>query len=81
MATQLNTYITGITAPDGELTNHQASLSQQSTNITTQISNLETKITSDTALWTSEFQAMEQAQSQANQELTYLSEQVSNGSL
>jgi flagellar hook-associated protein 2 len=81
MATQLNNYITNITASDGELTNHQASLTQQSNNITTQISNLETKITSDTAQWTSEFQAMEQAQAQCNQELTYLSEQVSNGSL
>jgi flagellar hook-associated protein 2 len=81
MATQLGNYITNITASDGELTNHQASLSQQSGNITTQINNLETKITSDTAQWTSEFQAMEQAQSQVNQELTYLSEQVSNGSL
>jgi flagellar hook-associated protein 2 len=81
MATQLSNYITNITASDGELTNHQASLSQQSGNITTQIANLETKITSDTAQWTSEFQAMEQAQSQVNQELTYLSEQVSNGSL
>jgi len=81
MATQLNNYITNITASDGELTNHQASLTQQSNNITTQISNLETKITSDTAQWTAEFQAMEQAQAQCNQELTYLSEQVSNGSL
>ncbi len=81
MATQLGKFITSVTASDGELTNHQASLSQQSGNITTQINNLETKITSDTAQWTSEFQAMEQAQSQVNQELTYLSEQVSNGSL
>jgi flagellar hook-associated protein 2 len=81
MATQLTNYVTSITASDGELTNHQASLTQQSNNITTQISNLETKITSDTAQWTSEFQAMEQAQAQCNQELTYLSEQVSNGSL
>jgi flagellar hook-associated protein 2 len=81
MATQLNNYITDITGTDGELTNHQASLTTQYNNLTTQISNLETKITSDSAQWTSEFQAMEQAESQANQELTYLSEQVTNGSL
>ena len=81
MATQLNNYITNVTGSDGDLTNHQSTLTQQSTDITTQTSNLEKKITSDTALWTSEFQAMEQAQSQANQELTYLSEQVSNGTL
>ena len=81
MATQLNNYITDTTGDNGELTNHQASLTQQYNNLTTQISNLETKITSDSAQWTSEFQAMEQAESQANQELTYLSEQVTNGSL
>jgi flagellar hook-associated protein 2 len=81
MATQLNNYVTNITGDDGELTNHQASLTQQYNNLSTQISNLETKITSDSAQWTSEFEAMEQAESQANQELTYLSEQISNGSL
>jgi flagellar hook-associated protein 2 len=81
MATQLNNYITNITGTNGELTAHQASLTQQYTNLSTQISNLETKITSDSAQWTSEFQAMEQAESQASQELTYLSEQVANGSL
>jgi len=42
---------------------------------------LETKITSDTATWTSEFTAMEAAESQANQQLTYLSEQITNGTL
>ncbi|HEX3857841.1 MAG TPA: flagellar filament capping protein FliD [Verrucomicrobiae bacterium] len=81
MATQLNNYITNVTGDDGELTNHQASLTQQNNNLGTQISNLETKIASDSAFWTSEFQAMEQAEEQANQELTYLSEQVTNGSL
>jgi flagellar hook-associated protein 2 len=81
MATQLNNYITNVTGSDGELTDHQAILTQQYNNLSTQISNLETKITSDSAQWTSEFEAMEQAESQANQELTYLSEQVTNGSL
>jgi flagellar hook-associated protein 2 len=81
MATQLNNYITNVTGTNGDLTNHQASLTQQYNNLSTQISNLETTIASDSAQWTSEFQAMEQAQSQANQELTYLSEQVANGSL
>jgi flagellar hook-associated protein 2 len=81
MATQLNNYITNVTADNGELTDHQASLTQQSNNITTQISNLETKITADSAQWTSEFEAMEQAEEQSTQELTYLSEQVTNGSL
>jgi flagellar hook-associated protein 2 len=81
MATKLNNYITNITGTDGDLTNHQASLTQQYTNIGTQITNLETKITSDTAMWTSEFAAMETAEAKTSQEMTYLSEQVSNGSL
>ncbi len=81
MATQLNNYIGNTTGPSGELTNHQADLSLQSKNLTTQIANLETKIQADTQLWTGEFQTMEQVQSQVNQQLTYLSMQVSNGSL
>ena len=81
MATQLNNYITNVTGPDGEFTNRQADLTQQSNNLGTQISNLESKIQSDSQLWTNEFEAMEQAQAQVNQELTYLSEQVTNGTL
>jgi flagellar hook-associated protein 2 len=81
VATQLNNYITDETGSNGELTNAQATLSAESSNIGTQITNLETKISSDTTQWTSEFDAMESAESQANQELTYLSEQVSSGSL
>jgi flagellar hook-associated protein 2 len=80
-ATQVNNYLNDTIGDNGTLINHQASLSSQSSDITTQINNLETKITSDSAYWTSEFEAMEQAQSQVNQELTYLTEQVNNGSL
>ncbi len=84
--TQLNNYLNDTlgsansTTP-GTLPEHITDLSDQSADITTQISNLETKITSDTQQWNSEFEAMEQAESQTNSELTYLSEQVSNGSL
>jgi flagellar hook-associated protein 2 len=81
MVPQLNNYISNVTGISGELTNHQAALTQQSKNLTTQIANLETKIQADSAQWTSEFQAMELAQSKVNQELTYLSEQVANGTL
>ncbi|HUA68239.1 MAG TPA: flagellar filament capping protein FliD, partial [Candidatus Saccharimonadales bacterium] len=81
IATQLNNYLTNAIGTNGTVTGHQASLSQQSSNLTTQISNLNTKISSDEAQWTTEFQAMEQAESQSNQELTYLSEQITNGSL
>jgi flagellar hook-associated protein 2 len=81
LATQFNNYINNAIGTNGTITNHQASLSQQNTALSTQIANLETKITADTATWTSEFEAMETAESQATQELTYLSEQVTNGSL
>ncbi len=81
LATQLNNYINNTIGTNGTVTNHQASLTQQNSDLTTQISNLETKITNDSKTWTSEFEAMETAESQTNQELTYLSEQVTNGSL
>ncbi len=81
IATQLNNFINNSIGTNGTITGHEASLTQQSDNITTQISNLNSKITTDEAQWTSEFEAMEQAESQTNQELTYLSEQVTNGSL
>lgn len=81
LATQLNNYINSAIGDNGTLLVHEGTLSSQSGDITTQISNLENKITSDTSQWTTEFENMEQAQAQVNQELTYLSEQVSNGSL
>ncbi len=81
LATQMNNYITNANGANGNIADHQASLKQQVTDLTTQISNLETKITSDTATWTSEFTAMETAESQTNQELTYLSEQITSGGL
>jgi flagellar hook-associated protein 2 len=81
IATRLNNFLTDATGVNGTVTNHQAILTQQSTNLTTQISNLNKKISTDEAQWTTEFQAMEQVDSQTNQELTYLSEQVTNGNL
>jgi len=86
LCTQLMNYLNdtvggaNITTP-GTLQQHETDLSTQSSDITTQINNLETKITSDTANWNSEFQAMEVAQSQVNQELTYLTQSVSSGAL
>ncbi|MGO8764245.1 MAG: flagellar filament capping protein FliD [Limisphaerales bacterium] len=83
---QLNSYLNDTlgstdSTTTGTLIQHEQTLSSESGSITTQISNLETKITSDTAQWTSEFEAMEQAEATANQELTYLNQQVTNGSL
>ncbi len=77
-ATQMNTFLDNTIGDNGTLVNHQATLTAQSNNITTQIANLEKKITSDSAHWTAEFQAMELAQSQINQQLSYLSQQISS---
>jgi flagellar hook-associated protein 2 len=81
LAVQLNNYINNTIGDNGTLTSRQADLTQESSSIGTQITNLETKITNDSNQWSSEFQAMETAQAQTNQELTYLSQGVSNGSL
>jgi flagellar hook-associated protein 2 len=80
MATKLNNYITHITELDGDLTNHQAHLSLEYTNIAAQIASLEKKIASDSAFWTAEFAAMETAQAKTSQELTYLTQQITNWS-
>ena len=77
-ATQVNNFLNNTIGDNGSLVNHQTSLSTQSNSITTQIANLEKKIASDSAHWTSEFQAMELAQSKVNQELSYLSQQISS---
>jgi len=81
LATQMNTFITNTLSTNGELPVRTADLTTQSGTISTQISNLENKITNDTNQWNSEFANMETAESQTNQELTYLSQGVSNGSL
>jgi flagellar hook-associated protein 2 len=81
LAVQMNKFVNNTTGNNGALTTRVADLNQQSSDITTQISNLETKITSDSNQWSSEFQAMEVAESQTNQELTYLTQQVSSGAL
>jgi flagellar hook-associated protein 2 len=80
-ATKANAFITNTIGDNGTIPNHLASLTSQTNNLSTQMANLEKKIASDSAHWTSEFQAMEQAQSQINQQLTYLNQQVSKGAL
>jgi flagellar hook-associated protein 2 len=81
LGTQLTTLINNTTGINGSVTNHLLSLTQQSNNITTQTSNLESTIAADSQRWTNEFIAMEQAQSQINQQMTYLSQQVANGTM
>ncbi len=81
LATSVNSYIVSVTGTNGILPNRTADLTAQNTDLTNQISNLESKINADTDTWNSEFQNMETAESQTNQELTYLSQSVSSGSL
>ena len=78
-ATRVNTFLDNTIGDNGTIPNHQASLTTQTSNITTQIANLEKKITADSAHWTGEFQAMEQAEARINQQLTYLTQQLKSG--
>jgi flagellar hook-associated protein 2 len=77
-AVQLDAYLTKTIGDDGTLIQHQANLTKQSTNIDTQIAGLEKIIAAESAQWTKAFQAMETAQARINQQLSYLSQQISN---
>jgi flagellar hook-associated protein 2 len=81
LATLMSTFINSALSNNGPLAGHTNSLTSEQSNIQTQISNLETKISNDTDQWDSEFSAMETADSQSNSELTYISQEVSSGSL
>src|SRR6185437_246225 len=76
--TKVNDFINNTIGDNGTIPNHLASLNTQTNNLTTQIANLEKKIAADSAHWTSEFQAMEQAQSQINQQMQYLTSQLNS---
>jgi flagellar hook-associated protein 2 len=76
--TKVNNFINNTIGDNGTIPNHLASLNTQTNNLTTQIANLEKKIASDSAHWTSEFQAMEQAQSQISQQMQYLTGQINS---
>jgi flagellar hook-associated protein 2 len=75
-AAQINKFLDKTIGDDGTIPNHKASLTAQTNNLSTQIANLEKKIAADSAHWTSEFRAMETAQSKINQQLTYLTQQL-----
>jgi flagellar hook-associated protein 2 len=77
-ANKVNAFIDKTIGDDGTIPNHKASLQTQTSNLTTQIANLEKKIALDSAHWTSEFQAMEQAQSQINRQMQYLTSQLNS---
>ena len=81
LAVQLDKYLTNTVGDNGTLVQHQASLTTQSNSIDSQIAALEKTITADSNRWTAEFQAMELAQSQINQQMSYLTQQINNGTL
>jgi len=76
--TKVNNFINNTIGDNGTIPNHQASLQTQTNNLTTQIANLEKKIASDSAHWSSEFQAMEAAESKINQQMQYLTSQLNS---
>jgi flagellar hook-associated protein 2 len=81
LAVKLDSYLNDTIGDNGTITQHQAALTAQSKSINTQISNLEKQITSDSNYWTTEFQNMETAESQMNQELSSLQQQINKGTL
>ena len=81
LTVQLDKLLTNIVGDDGTLTQHQANLTKQSSSIDDQVAKLEKTIASDSARWTAEFQAMETAQAQINQQMAYLTQQINNGTL
>ena len=81
LAVKLDAFLTNTVGDSGTLTAHQTSLTKQSAGIDTQIASLEKTIAADSAFWTKEFQAMELAQSQISQQLSALTQQITNGTL
>jgi flagellar hook-associated protein 2 len=77
---RLDSFLTSTIGDSGTLTSHLTALTKQSSDIDAQVANLEKIITADSNKWTKEFQDMEQAQAQINQQLSYLTQQVTNWS-
>jgi flagellar hook-associated protein 2 len=80
LATQLNKYFDNTIGANGTLLSHQSALTKESAGFDTQIANLEKKIKADSAQLTSEFQIMEQVQARVTQQLTFLTQQITNKS-
>ena len=81
LAAKLDGFLNGTVGDQGTLVQHQASLTKQSTSIDAQVASLEKTISSDSKRWTAEFQAMETAQARINQQMSYLTQQINNGTL
>jgi flagellar hook-associated protein 2 len=81
LAARLDSFLTRTIGDNGTLIQHQASLTTQSKSIDSQVAALEKTIAAESARWTAEFQAMETAQAQINQQMTYLTQQINKGNL
>jgi flagellar hook-associated protein 2 len=72
LAVQLNTFLTQAVSDTGGLATEETSLTQQSQDITKQISNIQAQAKSDQTKYTQEFVAMETAESTINAQMAYL---------
>ena len=76
LATTLTTTINDLTDPvSGTLVSHENVLTQESNDITNQINAIELRVQADQQRMVNEFTAMETAEAQINQELSFLSQQ------
>lgn len=80
-AARMQTYLKGVVGDDGSLITHEANISKQIAGITTQISDIEKQVTTHSDQLTAQFVAMETAQAKINQQMSFLQQQISKGSL
>ena len=74
LAVQFNSLLNDTIGTNGTLVTEQATLTKESSDINTQISNIETQVQAYQTQLTNEFVAMETAESQTNQEASYLTQ-------
>jgi flagellar hook-associated protein 2 len=80
IAVQLSSYIDHTIGDGGTLIAKQNDLTQQATDVDTQVANMERLITSDQDRMTQEFVAMESAQQKINQQLSFLQQRFGGSS-
>jgi flagellar hook-associated protein 2 len=80
LAAKLNTYLEAVVGDDGSLITRQDNLSKQSAAIDVQVADLERIVQSNRDRMIASFIAMESAQAQINQQLSYLQNQFGGSS-
>ncbi len=78
LAVKLDAYLERLVGDDGSLITKQTNLDKRATAIDTQVADLERLVLAQIDTWKASFVAMEQAQQQLNQQLTYLLNQFSS---